>query len=394
VNATPSRLRIVHLVTEECGPQVPNGVTRAIFHLAAAQARIGHDVRVLPHEGTVHEDPADTRARPATLARIAQATCRVSPSLRENLIGPQPDIVHLHSIHVPENIAAAAALGRAGIPYCITVHGGLSPLARERRRWRKWAYRVVWEQHYLDKAAFIHALSPQEHLDLQEYGVRVPIVVAPNGVDPSWLPASTNARALRSSIPALVGRRVFLFVGRLDPNQKGLDLLIEAYAAARLEDAALLLVGPDWKEGRALLEGLRARCGVSDRVVFMGPVHGAEQADVIAAGDVFVHTSRWEGVSLAVLEAAAWRKPCLLTTAADPLNQLGLGGGAVVVQPTVTSIAGGLREMTAMSNERLCDMGARAHRVVTNAFTWSNAAARLVSAYREFAPSLARVEVA
>jgi len=156
----------------------------------------------------------------------------------------------------------------------------------------------------------------------------------------------------------------------------------------------LVMAGPDWKHGRGALEALTARCGVSNHVVFVGPVQGAKHADTIAASDVFVHTSRWEGVPLAVLEAAAWRTPCMLTPAADPWNQFGPGGGAVIVQPTVASIAEGLREMSAMSRDRLRDMGTRAHGVVTRAFTWGNSAARLVSAYREFASSASRIEVA
>ena len=44
--------------------------------------------------------------------------------------------------------------------------------------------------------------------------------------------------------PWLRGRQVFMFIGRLDPWQKGLDLLIEAFARAALRDAAaLVLVG-------------------------------------------------------------------------------------------------------------------------------------------------------
>ena len=39
-------------------------------------------------------------------------------------------------------------------------------------------------------------------------------------------------------------------------------------------------------------------------------------------------------MSLAVLEAAVWEKPCLLTPAADPNGALGRAGGAVVVDGT------------------------------------------------------------
>ena len=58
-------------------------------------------------------------------------------SLAEDVLAWQPDIVHFHSVHIPQNVALAAHLGRAGIPYCVTVHGGLFRAALRRGRLKK-----------------------------------------------------------------------------------------------------------------------------------------------------------------------------------------------------------------------------------------------------------------
>jgi len=189
VNTTPDGLRIIHLMAEDCHPDVPNGVVRTALHLASAQACLGHDVRVLRHDALCDQERAVALTRRAKLAgRMRKATCRISRSIRDAVVEARPDFVHLHSIHIPENVGIASALVKAGIPYCITVNGGLSRVARGRSRLRKWAFRTLWEQQYLDAAAFVHAVSPHEQTELHEYGVRVPIVCAPNGVDVRALP--------------------------------------------------------------------------------------------------------------------------------------------------------------------------------------------------------------
>ena len=80
-----------------------------------------------------------------------------------------------------------------------------------------------------------------------------------------------------------------------------------------------------------MLEALAGRLGVSQQVVFTGPAFGEDRANLFAAADVFVHPSRWEGVSLSVLAAAAAGKPCLITREADPLGQLERAEAAIVV---------------------------------------------------------------
>src|SRR4030095_11763788 len=132
-----------------------------------------------------------------TPAPNRQSVCRENRSLRERLLSPYferrltedvlasaPDIVHFHSIHIPQNIVLAACLRRAGVPYCVTVHGGLFRAALRRRWLKKTLFNACFERRYLNEAQFIHALSPQETEVVRRHGVRRPIVMVPNGLPP------------------------------------------------------------------------------------------------------------------------------------------------------------------------------------------------------------------
>lgn len=388
---TREPLRIAHVTNEPFGLESPNGVQQVVYCLARAQADLGESVAVFSREDRKAHVLRDA---PAQRERMAMVTRSELPQgMRGRLLSPyfekalgaqvlawQPDVVHFHSIHVLRNVALGQWLHRAGIQYCVTPHGGLFPVALRRGRSRKLAMRLLFERVYLNDALFVHAVSPHEIDALRRYGVSSRVVVAPNGLPPDVTP-----EPLRLADPSKAGspaRRTFTFIGRLDPWQKGLDLLVEAFAEAGLGEAELVLVGPDWRGSRRSLARLAERRGVSGHVVFTGPAFGHERARLLAAADVFVHPSRWEGLSLSVLIAAAAGKPCLITREADPLGELERARGAEIVEAGVASIAAGLKRLSSLDRFDLERMGTRARRAVEAHFTWPSAAARIGEAYR------------
>jgi glycosyltransferase involved in cell wall biosynthesis len=394
-------MRIAHFCIGRCNPESANGVDKTVFYLSRAQATLGHDVAVF----SLTEKPAlpipgvnvRAYAPKRTLAALAHGRLGELLITRSSLALPRqfiaellawkPDILHLHFVHLPQNIALAKQAARRGIPYCVTINGGLSRSALSRRRLQKRVFGALIEHRYLKRAAFLHAISAEDIDGLRAYGVAADrMVVAPNGIDLESLPKPRSLHALREQFPALGDRQLLLFVGRLDPEQKGLDLAIRAFAAARLENVTLVLVGPDWRGGRARLEALAREMGVAEQVLFIGPAFGQQKADLLRAAAAFVHVSRWEaGIPFSVLEAAAAGRPCLLTTAADPARQLAGAGGAVVVDVDEQEIAVGMRRLFALSERERASMGAAAQDLVTREFSWTPIAERLVQEYQQHA---------
>ena len=101
---------------------------------------------------------------------------------------------------------------------------------------------------------------------------------------------------------------------------------------------------------------------------------GEARANLFAAADVFVHPSRWEGLSLSVLAAAVAGKPCLITRQADPLGALERAQAALIVDASVSSIAAGLTRASAAGPEELGKIGTRGRRVVEEHFAWPSIA--------------------
>ena len=235
------RLRIAHVVNEPFGFESASGVQQVIHCLARAQAEIGEAVAVFSRDdnavNVLGEGADSTPATPIKVSARCDSSLRerflsryLERELAEHVLAWQPDMVHFHSVHIPQNVALAAVLRQVGIPYCVTVHGGLFGAALRRGRIRKRLFRVLFEQSYLNSARFVHAVSPHEFEVIRRYGVGTPIIVVPNGLPPDANIPASRPDTLYRSRRWLRDRRVFMFIGRLDPWQKGLDLLVEAIA--------------------------------------------------------------------------------------------------------------------------------------------------------------------
>jgi glycosyltransferase involved in cell wall biosynthesis len=99
-----------------------------------------------------------------------------------------------------------------------------------------------------------------------------------------------------------------VFVGRLEIAQKGLDLLLAAFAAEQdrlTGDLVLAGTGPDERKLRALAEDL----GIAARVRFAGWVSGVEKYELLGAARVVAVPSRFETFGIVAVEALASASP-------------------------------------------------------------------------------------
>ncbi len=96
--------------------------------------------------------------------------------------------------------------------------------------------------------------------------------------------------------------------GRL-ARQKNYPVLLKA--AARLPGVAIDIVGSGPDE--AMLKEMALELGVANRVVFHGQTRRERALEILAAGDVFVQPSLFEGHSLGLIEAAKLGLPLVVS---------------------------------------------------------------------------------
>jgi glycosyltransferase involved in cell wall biosynthesis len=99
-----------------------------------------------------------------------------------------------------------------------------------------------------------------------------------------------------------------LFLGRLEFDQKGLDLLIEAYQASGIKEKLVIAgTGADGDIGK--LKGLINRHKLQEKIIFAGKVEGERKDMLLRNASVVVVPSRFETFSMVVLEAMAYGRP-------------------------------------------------------------------------------------
>ena len=130
-------------------------------------------------------------------------------------------------------------------------------------------------------------------------------------------------------------RPTVIGVGRLS-DQKDFATLLRAFALVRRQmDARLVILGEG--ERRASLEGLVRELGLESHVRLQGFVPNPYK--FMVASDVFVLSSRYEGLPNALIEAVFLGVPCVATTCKSGPREVlldGAGGWLVPVGDPVT----------------------------------------------------------
>ena len=331
------------------------GITNSVRQLAEGLSRAGVESVI------VCDDDVPPPPMPGVEWRVVRhrriGPIRVPIHLEGALVGA--DVVVLNSAWTVQNVAAGRAARRVGVPYVLAPRGGYEPGFLRRRRRVKRAWWRVAEGDLVRRCRAIHVFFAQEREQLEALGYRGDLLVAPNGV---LVPDGVHWNGDGGYL---------LYLGRFDPETKGLDLLLDAVAAAPAGSLPpLRLHGPDWRGGKDRVRAMIAARQIGDRAIVGEALYGDEKWRTMAAATGFVYPSRWEGFGNAPAEAGAIGVPTLVTP--YPLGRfLAERDAAILVDPTVPGLLEGLARLVTADAARL---GSNAARLVGQEFTWDAAA--------------------
>lgn len=284
-------------------------------------------------------------------------------------------LVHAHFQYAGWAGAKAARRGRK--PYLIFAHGSLKRASlRASSGLVKRIYLSLLERANLSQARHV-AFNAEEEMEDSLFANRG--IVLPNGIAPSDFGILPSRGAFRSRHPGWAGRTVFLFLGRIDIRQKAVDVIVQAFAklASGNSDALLVLAGPSEGGDAELVRAMVVERGIESRTVFLGLVSGKEKLELLRDADVFLMPSRYEGLSIALLEAMASELPVILSDRAGLHRQVVRHGCGIVVRPEAEATTGAMRKM--LDPQFRANCGAAGRKLVLNEHTWPVIAAKLES---------------
>lgn len=244
------------------------------------------------------------------------------------------DIVHTHS-------TKAGLIGRlsarwAGVPAIIfTAHGWA--FTQGRSSWKRWALALVerWAALFTNK---IICVSEHDRQLALAFKIARPeqLVLIRNGLYPCPF-LQADRTQVRNEL--MVTKPTVTFVARFAPPKEPLQVL---KALRALPNCQALFVG----DGplRSAAQRWAARNGLADRVWFTGTRR--DIPNILAASDIFVLASRWEGSPLVIIEAMLAGLPVVATDVGGVCELVEHGiTGFLVPAGDVDALAEALRKL-------------------------------------------------
>jgi len=283
-----------------------------------------------------------------------------------------PDLIVFHEVYYPVFLSLSKQAREMSIPYIVVPHGCLTYNAQRKKKLKKIAGNILLFNRFIREAQSVQYLSEQERRT-SNFGRRA--FVGTNGIG---LPPK------RKEI--FSGEKIrFLYIGRLDLYHKGLDMMFEVIRSSvgiwREKNCEFYIYGPDENGKIDELRELADRYGLKDFIKLSGAVSGAEKENALLNCDIFIQTSRFEGMPMGVLEALSYGIPCLVTRGTNLGEIIEEYDAGWVAETNVESIGEGLLKAVD-ERDRWAEKSENAVRLVEENFRWSKVAEAAVSEYR------------
>jgi glycosyltransferase involved in cell wall biosynthesis len=237
---------------------------------------------------------------------------------------PGLNLIHLHTGNRVGGIGRYVAEKR-GIPYVISLHGGLNDVPTEEAaawteptkgayEWGKLLGAWVGSRKVMQEAAAILCVGKAEQEVTSKKYPNTRVLYLPNGVSSARF-ASGDGAAFRSRYNLPPAAHIIGSIGRIDPQKNQLFLIQALPQILQIrQDAHLLCVGhvtnPPYHEK---LKAEITKLGLENHVTLIPGLDagGASLADAYHAIDTFVLPSIHEPFGIVILEAWAAGKPVI-----------------------------------------------------------------------------------
>lgn len=278
------------------------------------------------------------------------------------------DLIHIHGVYNIDNIMIAKLAYKMGIPYVITTHGNLMEHSLQHSKIKKKLALFLFIKRFLRNAESIHALSNQEEKDIKKIFKHKNISIIPNGIE-----LLKEKDQLKNTIKN--DKFSLLFIGRIDVHHKGIDILIDSLLSLTEKGRGkyeLYLVGPyDGNFDEEYIKNkIKENSSLKNIIKIEGPKYGDDKEKYYEKCDLFVHTSRYEGMPIAVLEAIAHGLPILITPETNLADIVNQSENGFITSTEINKVTNSLTEISELTKADLKGLGLNGKRWATSNLSW------------------------
>ncbi|MBK2110034.1 glycosyltransferase [Francisella tularensis] len=287
----------------------------------------------------------------------------------------QFNLVIFHSFWYVKFIKIAKELRRLDIPYIIYPRGAFTKKALARKWFKKALARKVFFNKFVKYAKAIVYLTDNEKKESKNNFIVNNNYIIPNGV---------NIKGLSTDI--CVNTKNIIFMGRLDPYTKGLDILLDAILLIkdkiRSNGFVFNFYGSDFPiGGKYKLITKINKYKINDIVNLNDPVYGNDKENILRRAGYFIAPSRFEGLPMAILDALSYGVPVFLTKETNLLDVVQLYRCGYELKLEAQNISKVLSEV--IFNRYDYAIRSRSISLVENEFSWSKIAKNSIEIYSD-----------
>ena len=287
--------------------------------------------------------------------------------------GMKIDLAVFHEAYRLEYIFLSAELRKRRIPYIIIPHGELNREAQRKKWLKKKTANLLLFNHFINRAAAIQLLSDRE-LQSTRHGKTK--FIGTNGINiPEKKKTSFNKDKTR-----------IVYIGRLDAYHKGLDVLLDAARLSldfmKRKNCTLDLYGPDHKGSYLKMIDMINEKGIFDVVTLHPAVSGEEKERILLDADLFIQTSRFEGMPMGILEALSYGLPCILTEGTTLCGFVSENLAGFRCNTNAREVSHAIKRAV-NSRDTLEALSRNARGAVEREFSWDRVARDTVKSYKE-----------
>jgi glycosyltransferase involved in cell wall biosynthesis len=376
-NTKNDKMKIIHILSGKANPNTLNGVNRVVDALASEQTILGHDVTVYGvasnlekrhHPNYKYKLFLDSKNSFKYPKELWHEICKSADS---------NTIFHFHSVFIPWFFPLIKKLRKNNFNRIVLApHGGYTNSTVNKSLKKKLFFRF-YDSKIIKKVSIIHIIGKNSELCDLIFPYINQYKILPNGNYYENRPINFDRQNL-----------IFGYMGRLQCDHKGLDLLIEAFNLYKREGGKGLLYfvgnGPDEQK----LKNLSNKYDLHKYVKFLGSLFDSAKSDFLDNCTGFIHTSRWEGMPMAILEAMAHGIPLIITRETNLDEYVESKGAGLIISPnTIENIVLRLKEFEFLyenNREKYRQMCIQSQQLIKEDLNWKNIAKKTIEELYKF----------
>ena len=223
------------------------------------------------------------------------------------------DIVFIHDFFTYLTFLTGRYCQKRRVPYIIHPHGTLCPRRIQSRFRLIKRLLILFLRGTLKNSKYIFVLTGKERKDVESIDISAApkIKIVPNCINPDEI-LNLEKIDIKKHFQVPLKTKIIFYIGRIH-YIKGIDISLKVLREIKGKiDFRFVIIGSDEGEKGKLMR-LSQKYGLDKNIIFAGLMVGKERFRFMKSCDLFLFTSRSEGLPMSIIEAGALGLPQIIS---------------------------------------------------------------------------------